>query len=87
MVWKIECISISSFFVTNPQILLLRVKWQTKCMIVICIRVNLFVCYENDSLINFKALDLSFHTCKRSEGDGGRGGEGWGDIVLFDRVI
>ena len=56
-------------------------------MIVICIRVKLFVCYENDSLINFKALDLSFHTCKRSEGDGGRGGEGWGDIVLFDRVI
>ena len=30
--------------------------------------------YENDSLINFKELGLSFHACKRSEG-------GWGGDV------
>ena len=35
-------------------------------MIIICVGVNLFVFYENDSLINFKALVLSLYMCKRS---------------------
>ena len=76
--WKIVCVGILIFFVTNPQILLLRWKWQTKCMVMICVGVNVFVCYENDSLINFKALVLSLYMCKRGvcvcmcvEGGGG----------------
>ena len=82
MVGKFNVLASWVFFVTNPQILLLWIKWQTKCMIIVFIRVNLSVCYENDSLINFKALDLSFHNCKRS-----KGGWYWGAGVILYCLI
>ena len=95
MVGKFNVLASWVFFVTNPQILLLWIKWQTKCMIIVFIRVNLSVCYENDSLINFKALDLSFHNCKRSKGGWywGKGGGGrasewyWGAGVILYCLI
>ena len=33
----------TSWFFCNPQILLLRAKWQTKCKIIICVGVNLYM--------------------------------------------
>ena len=49
----------------------------------ICVEVNVFVCYENDSLINFKALVLSLYMCKRGVCVCMCVGGGGGGVVLL----